>query len=282
MGEPSRNQGTRPRLPGSTRHRALIPGHVRAATRGAGKPVRPAAQARALTAGERNWAQRYAAGEGSVSIARSAGIEPASVRGWLRRRGVPVRDSSGAARMRAVREGRDPAPRRRRLSLRDGTRGRTVLALLGGHPDGLTAPQCATLAGEQPVQRVVARFGAVLRDAGAAGWVRRAGKTPGRWGQAPAVIWVITGPGRAALAVPARPRRQPAPARAQLAGPAAPGDVANPAAITGTGPGPLAIRIPAPSRPGIQDGGQEARTPALGPGPVPVTCAMRPQEGDSR
>jgi len=62
-------------------------GDVRAAMRRAGKPLRSPAQARAVKAGERDWEQRYAAGESTTSIARSAGLSRAAVRSWLARRG---------------------------------------------------------------------------------------------------------------------------------------------------------------------------------------------------
>jgi transposase-like protein len=116
-----------------------------------------------------------------------------------------------------VRESRDQQPRRRKLTLRDGTRGRAVLALLAEHPGGLSTPRCAELNDGQSGQRELTWTGAVLRAAEAAGWVRRAGKTPGRWRQGPAVIWAITGAGREALAQAARPRPEPqlAPTREQ-------------------------------------------------------------------
>jgi hypothetical protein len=189
---------------------------VRAASRRAGKPLSSPSGARAKPLpDDRGWGERYAAAESAASIARDSAVGRAAVRGWLKRRGVAIRDPAGAARARAVREGRDRQPRRSALKLRDGTRGRAVLALLAEHPGGLSTPQCAELNGEQPGQTALSRIGAALRDAEAARWVRRAGKTPGRWGQAPAVIWVITGAGRAALAAAGRPRPapQPAPAR---------------------------------------------------------------------
>jgi hypothetical protein len=200
---------------------------ARAAARGAGEPAGPGRAGRQLP-DDRDWVGRYAAGESLASIGRGTGTWPPGVRDWLRRRGVEIRDPAAAARVRAVREGRSPEPRRRTLTLRDQTRGRAVLTLLAGHPGGLSTPQFAALNGEQPGQVVLARYGAVLRDAEAAGWVERTGKTPGRWGQAPAITWMITGPGRAALTAAQPP---PAPVTQH--------------AVTGPQPGRLPPPLPA-------------------------------------
>jgi uncharacterized protein (DUF433 family) len=187
--------------------------HVRAALRRTGKPVRTPSQARRPLASDRDWDERYAAGESATSIARSAAVGRPTVRNWLRRRGVAIRDPAGAATARAAREGRDREPHRPVPSLRDGTRGRAVLALLAGHPGGLPTTRCAAPDGGLEGKQVLVRTGEVLRRAEAAGWVARAGTAPGGWRQPPAVIWAITESGRAALGVAGQPRRAPRPAQ---------------------------------------------------------------------
>lgn len=123
--------------------------------------------------------------------------------------------SAGPVREGAGREGRNEPPLTHTLTLADGTRARRALALLAGHPGGLSTPLLAQLGGDPPGRRGQSLTGTALRYAEAAGWVRRAGKTPGGHQQGPAVIWDITGAGREALAWAEAPRsgRTPASSR---------------------------------------------------------------------
>ena len=160
-------------------------------------------------------AQSPGLGVAAPLSARSGAASAAGTRAGSRRASKPLRSPSQAAGARAMGEVRGQQPRRRKLTLRAGTRGRAVLALLAEYPGGLSTPRCAELNGEPPGQKELTRTGGVLRDAEAAGWVCRAGKTPGRWRQGSAVIWVITGAGREAVAQAGRSRPEPPPASAR-------------------------------------------------------------------